>query len=144
MRKSFSFVLLLGMFGVFLAGCAALYEEYEVPSADPDPAVRRFVSLHQLQRGLARSEVKALLGEQVIIGYERADRNEQRYKPITRQNPYRIEEIDKNGKKYVVDYYLIGINTSDGQVTDDELSPLIFKDGQLAGWGWEFLGKIKE
>ena len=145
MKRGLSFFLVPAIVAL-LTGCVTLQQEYETAGVDSDPvpSVRRFISTHQLRAGLSRSEVKALLGDQVIIGYEMIDRDEQRYKPIVQQNPYRSEEIASKGRKYVVDYYLIGINSSDDRINDDELSPLVFQDGQLVGWGWNYLKRIKD
>lgn len=128
--------------GLFLCGCATIYEQYE-DVEDADPAVRRFVSLHQIQKGLTSEEVKVVLGDQVIIGYEMPDARKKRYKPIVITNPYRVENYDEGRRSYVIEYYFVGINLSDGEITDDELTPLVFEDGILSGWGWDFLKRIK-
>lgn len=131
------------MTAVFLSGCATVYEPYE-PVRDPDPAVRRFISLHQLQKGTSRAGAKAVLGNQVVIGYEMPDIQSQRYKPVVADNPYRSEELAKGSRVYVIDYYLTGIQKSDGMVSDDELTPLVFEADALIGWGWDFLNNIKK
>ena len=143
MKKKNVFYLLFVMVVLFFYGCSMTYEEYKIIS-DPDPVVRRFVSLSQIQDGLTSSEVKALLGDQVIIGYELPDSREQRYAPIAMKNPYRVENLTSGGKGYVVEYYFVGINTSDEKISDDELTPMVFKDDKLIGWGWDFLKKIKD
>jgi len=57
-------------------------------------------------------------------------------------NPYKTEFLTINDKQYNVIYYYTDIRKSDGAITDDELTPLIFEDGKLIGWGWSFL-KVK-
>lgn len=141
MKKSI-FCLLFSGIVLSLYGCATIYEQQQI-SSDPDPVVRRFVSLRHIQTGLTRAEVKALLGDQVIIGYDMPDSREERYMPIVMGNPYRVENVKFSGKTYDIDYYFVGINVSDDKIADDELTPMVFKDDKLAGWGWDFLKRIK-
>jgi len=63
----------LAIIAAMISGCALTYEQYEIVQ-DPDPVLRRFISTSQLHEGLLPSEVKALLGDQVVIGYELSDR----------------------------------------------------------------------
>lgn len=138
--KCYGFFVIISL---FLCGCATIYEQYE-EIEDADPAVRRFVSLHQIQKGLTMGEVKAVLGDQVIIGYELSDAREKRYKPSVITNPHRVENHENSRGSYVIEYYFVGINLSDGKIADDELTPLVFEDDSLIGWGWDFLKRIKE
>jgi hypothetical protein len=55
-------------------------------------------------------------------------------------NPYRIEVLTgKDGKTYEVLYYYTDMKARDDKITDDELTPLVFQDGKLIGWGYPFL-----
>jgi hypothetical protein len=55
-------------------------------------------------------------------------------------NPYRSETLTgKDGKSYEVLYYYIDLKQRDDKITDDELTPLVFQDGKLIGWGYPFL-----
>jgi len=125
-----------------LSGCSVAYNEHTIVE-DPVPTVRRLVSLHQLQKGLTRAEVRAVLGDQVIIGYEMPDSREKRYVPVILGNPYRTENFTQKNQTYTIDYYLVGINAADGKAADDELTPLVFEDNTLIGWGWDFWNRIR-
>lgn len=140
MRKEWITVL---MSGLLLSGCAVTYEQYQILE-DPDPGVRRFVSTHHLQKGLSRAEAAAALGKQVIVGYEMPDMTGKHYKPIVKENPLRVQTLHQGRHVYLVEFYFVGINHSDGKITDDELTPLVFEQDHLIGWGWDFLNKIKE
>lgn len=140
MRKGYPGVIILC---VCLCGCAVTYEQYEIVE-DPDPGIRRFISTRRLQTGLTREEAAAVLGDKIIVGYEMPDTRRQHYKPIVQENPRRVENYRDGQNVYIIDYYFIGINRSDGQITDDELTPLVFQDDRLIGWGWEFLNKLKK
>lgn len=55
-------------------------------------------------------------------------------------NPYRAENLTgKDGKNYEVLYYYTDLKQRDDRITDDELTPLVFHDGKLIGWGYSFL-----
>ncbi len=106
---------------------------------------RRFISLRQIHKGMTQKEVEAILYNKVITGYEMSWMREGQYKPIVIKNPYRQENFQKGAKKFKIYYYLVGIKKADGQVTNDELVPLVFRDKKLVGKGWRFLRqKIKK
>ncbi|MCR4337792.1 MAG: hypothetical protein NUV91_08320 [Candidatus Omnitrophica bacterium] len=133
---------------VFLGGCATVPPVLEDPPAPtqtetPSEGVRRFISLQQIHDGMSQDEVGNALGKQVVIGYELENEQEKRYRPLTVNNPYRTEKIQKGLRSYHVDYYLVGIQAQDDQVSDDELIPLVFENGRLIGQGWEFLESVK-
>ena len=59
---------------------------------------------------------------------------------LTITNPYRSEILKgKNDKLFEVIYYVTDVKNDDNAITDDELTPLIFDNGKLIGWGWSFL-----
>lgn len=54
--------------------------------------------------------------------------------------PYRTETMSgANGVNLLVQLYHTDMKAWDGAVTDDELTPVVFKDNILIGWGWLFL-----
>ncbi len=125
---------------VVLCGCAVAYEEKTV--VQPRPMLRRFVSLSDIRPGLSRSEVRSLLSDQVIVGYELENVVTGQYRPITVTNPYRVEEAVSGRKTYTVDYYVVGVRADDGVISDDELEPLVFFQDRLTGIGWDHLRSI--
>ena len=57
-------------------------------------------------------------------------------------NPYRSEILTgKDGKSCQVIYYYTELKQRDDKITDDELTPLVFEDGKLIGWGYPFLDR---
>lgn len=51
-------------------------------------------------------------------------------------NPQRSEIYSGDGSSWEVFFYYTHVVRDDGMVTDDELTPLVLRDGTLTGWGW--------
>lgn len=132
------FLFITGM-ALVLTGCAVVAEESV--SVDTALKTRRFISLHSLVKGMSRAQTRQVLTDKIIVGYTLVDAHSGQYQPITVQNPYRSETVARGAEEYVVEYFLVGINQPDDQVTDDELAPLVFKNDQLIGWGWPFFNQ---
>jgi len=65
---------------------------------------------------------------------------------LTVNNPYRSEILQGKDKNFEVIYYYTDVKkmhrnwwVETPTVQDDELTPLIFDEGKLIGWGWSFL-----
>ena len=53
-------------------------------------------------------------------------------------NPHRSELYEADdGTSWEVFFYYTHVARDDGQVTEDELTPLVLEDGLLTGWGWQ-------
>jgi len=126
-------------------GCSTVEQEPQAPAPVAKPAQpplrsesRRFVSLRQVQIGMNKKEVAAILGTQIVVGYELIESRTGQYKPLTVKNPFKQETISDNSGNYDVLYYVISIQSPDGQPSDEELVPMVFKTDKLIGQGWEF------
>ena len=93
-------------------------------------------ALGQLTVGMKQQEVHDILGREIIIGYAYQNNTP---KPITLANPYKSIILSK----YTMEYYVTAVHQPHGVVTDDELMPLAFHDGKLAGKGWDFLRRLQ-
>jgi len=63
---------------------------------------------------------------------------------INANNPYRSEILQGKDKTFEVLYYYTDIKNYDAWygmkgIADDELTPLVFDEGKLIGWGWSYL-----
>jgi hypothetical protein len=54
-------------------------------------------------------------------------------------NPYRSEILPGEGVILEVVFYYTDAKKMDNAITDDELTPVIFRESKLIGWGWNFL-----
>ncbi len=60
------------------------------------------------------------------------------------RNPYYEETLKAENKTFEVLYYYTRIVHFDGEVTNNELTPVVFEGGEYAGRGWEFFYYIVE
>ena len=119
------------------------------PGSQAPVSTRAFPSetaIESLATGLSRPEVQTILGPELAVGYERyfePGTTDPKYRTITVKNPYRSETLTKNKRTLQVDYYLTHVRQSNGEVSDDELTPLIFENNRLLGKSWEELNKLR-
>ena len=98
-------------------------------------------SLKSVTVGMNHDQAHKLMGKEMLIGYDYS--GPQAAIPITVPNPYKTEEIRTSDGIYTVEYYVSAVHQPDGVVSNDELTPLVFRNGILAGKGWEFLNRNK-
>ena len=128
---------------ILFSGCTIAQVE-KTPPAAARASLKTFPTaqaIEELPVGLSRAEVEEKSGMPVVVGYE--TEAPAKIKSIIIQNPYKTETLEKNNKRYQVDYYLTHIYQADGVVSDDELTPLVFENGRLVGKGREFLDKLR-
>ena len=94
---------------------------------------RLFTSFRLVRNGMIKKDVESVLNKKIIVGYEMSEAIEGQFKPITIENPYRTEELQKGKNTYQIIYYRIKIKRADDQITDDELLPLVFQNKTLIG-----------
>ena len=60
-------------------------------------------------------------------------------------NPYRSEiwQSKVSGETLEIVYYYTDTKKADYAITDDELTPLVFCNHRLIGWGWGFLRDVE-
>jgi hypothetical protein len=78
------------------------------------------------------------MGTELVIGYQFQSPD---YKPLTIPNPYKSEAGKDPG--YFIEYYIESIRQPDGTIHDNELMPLIFKNGLLIGRGWPLANSLR-
>ena len=140
MKKGILLLILL-----FLVGCS---------SASQIRATNR-KNIVKLYRGMSRQSALFVMGNKqhyTELDEKKGLFQKKPVKPIYINNPYKTEilrgkEKDKNGEKekiFEVLYYYTEKKRNDGKITDDELTPLVFEEGRLMGWGWSFLETTKK
>lgn len=94
--------------------------------------------VNQLYLGMSRAEVEKAMGPPSVIV-----RTVGPFGTTQMTNPVRSEAVrDKEGATIEVRYYGTDVIPGAGDefsFTEDEVTPLVFKDSQLVGWGWNLL-----
>lgn len=118
--------LLSVVLALLLSGCSTYY--YGV--------YRKAISenqqgLQELQLGMSSAQVLSFMGKGEIV----------RYKKIHLVDPWRSESFDLvDGTNVLILFYLTqppGEYYS--RIEDQELSPIVFENDELVGWGWSYL-----
>ncbi|MBI5574729.1 MAG: DUF3192 domain-containing protein [Elusimicrobia bacterium] len=85
--------------------------------------------LNKISIGMTKQEVINIMGTKTIIADDSGE---------VINNPYKTETMRGKDKIFEVVYYYTEIKRADGAINDDELTPLVFDEGKLIGWGWSF------
>ena len=125
-------VLLCGSF--MLSGCASM-EGVRAKNRE---------SLVRLSRGMTKPEVLSVMGtESIKTGSGTLGSLTLGLPPGQRiTNPWRVEMYEAGGSNWEILLYYTDVKRRDGAITDDELTPLVLKDGKLDGWGWTYLTDV--
>ena len=127
MKKFLIVLMCLGM-----VGCA-----YTTMSKATAPNRK---NLLKLSIGISKEEAINIMGiETFVTGRQGVIRGVDDLPPVTINNPYRSEILQGKSKTLEVVYYVTDVKKDDNAITDDELTPLVFDNGKLIGWGWAFL-----
>jgi hypothetical protein len=121
-----------------LAGCAST-PEYNPLHADVNSElVLNDKALKEVKEGMTLDQVHAIMGQELIISHGPQWGSG---KPLIIPNPYKAEEIKGTG--YMIEYYIGSMRQAGGVVGDDELAPLVFKDGKFIGRGWPLVNVVR-
>lgn len=117
-----------------LAGCSSLM-------IDPLEQLRdnNKHNLAKVSPGMTRMEVESVMGhEQAGGGLPEVLFGRMQY--LRAKNPMREETVaGTDGAEYLVLFYYTDVKTRDDKISDDELTPVAFRDGKVAGIGYGFL-----
>ena len=97
-------------------------------------------NIAQFSAGMSRAEVERVMGN-AEVGGSLFDVLYGRVQYQSAKNPMREERVrGSDGAEYEVLFYYTDLITRDEKITDDELTPIAFRDGRIAGIGYGFLG----
>ena len=97
-------------------------------------------NLLKLSVGMTKEQSLAIMGHKSGGG---------RFGEPTVNSPYKSEILQGKDKTFEVLYYYTDIKSAiytanPATIADDELTPLVFDNGKLIGWGASFLENIKK
>lgn len=151
MRRGYSLMALMGVF-LTAAGCPYGGLQYFVPPPNAESnleiATRTVAQLRTLAVGQPRQEVLARMRAEPVEGcvewswaswefYLRHNGWLRCVKTEMIPSPYRTTTFESGGARYEVLFYYTGGTGPEGGITDQQLTPLLLKNGTLAGWGWD-------
>lgn len=128
---------LIILLSLMAAGCATAPVYNPMQVATQQELLLNESSLKAVANGMTLDQVHQIMGQELIIGYKYQAPN---YKPLTIPNPYKSQAI--KGTDYFIEYYLQSIIQPDGAIHDNQLMPLVFKDGRLIGRGWPLANSL--
>ena len=131
----FSWIIFLSL---ILTGCATSPVYNPMQTASPQEILLNESGLKALREGMTMDQVHKIMGQELVIGYKDQTPG---YLPLTILNPYKSEAIKNTG--LFIEYYIEAIRQPEGIVTDNELMPLIFKNGKLIGRGWPLANSLR-
>jgi hypothetical protein len=101
-------------------------------------------NLVRLSRGMTKAEVLNVMGVKTVkTGSGLVGTLAMGLPPGQRiTNPWRVETHEAGGFTWEILYYYTDVKKADGAITDDELTPIVIKDGKLDGWGWSYLNDV--
>ncbi|MDD5327818.1 MAG: DUF3192 domain-containing protein [Phycisphaerae bacterium] len=97
-------------------------------------------NLLKLSVGMSKEQAMAVMGRKSGGG---------RFGEPTVNSPYKSETLQSGEKTLDVLYYYTDIESAiysanPSIITEDELTPLVFDNGRLIGWGTKFLKNIRK
>jgi hypothetical protein len=131
-------ILLITAFAV-LAGCSTLLMD---PLEQLREANKR--NLQRVSVGNTRLEVESIMGtERAGGGLPEVAFGRVQY--LAAKNPMREDAIrGRDGAEYQVLFYYTDVHTKDDKITDDELTPIVLRDGKVVGIGHPFLAATRK
>lgn len=127
---------------LLLGGCGTVNSVVDNLFIDPLEVLRKSnqQKIAGLHNGASRGEVeKAVMGGDAAGG-SIFDALRGRLQHLQVKNPMREERVQGgDGATLEVLYYYTDLRQRDDRITDDELTPLVFRDGKLAGKGYDYL-----
>lgn len=114
----FFFILMV----FFFQSCSTSYKIYE------NFTVSNRNNLALLESGMSKLEVSNIMGK-----------NSVKSSGAYIGNPFKTEAFKTtDGQSISIFWYYTQIRSSNARVDDDELTPVVFKNGKMEGYGWSF------
>ncbi|MBF0478291.1 MAG: hypothetical protein HQL26_02300 [Candidatus Omnitrophica bacterium] len=133
-------VCLLILLCVGLYGCVTVEKEDRPPANTAEH--KQLIPVNLIRPGMSSAEVKSVLGNNMVIGYQKKDKTGI-YEPINMAIPLKSEDFKRAQEKYRADFYYVEVRLPDGIISDEEITPVVFKNDLVVGIGWDFYKSLK-
>ena len=94
--------------------------------------------LLKLSIGMSKTDTLKMMGSRTMVV------KDDLFHSVIINNPYRSEILRGKDKTFEVFYYATDNKYDDNIIRDDDLTPLVFEDRMLIGWGQNFLKSLIE
>jgi hypothetical protein len=128
------------VFIIMLAGCASSLPERDRSMSWLIPQREALTKIDQLRVGMREESALTLMGDHLVVGYER--QGDGTFNQVTIPQPHEIRHHTQANSEYTVHYYVTHIQKPDGMISREELTPVVFGDQGLVGIGYEFLENL--
>ncbi len=146
-------LLLILSLVVLSSGCAFNQAYNPVTAASQQIFLLNQSSLKRVTIGMKTEQVHQIMGDSIIIGYSYQKQlsdetsilksSSSDYRALKIPNPYKTERIKTAEGIYIVEYYVSSIHQPDEKITNDELVPLIFRDGIMVAKGQDYVKALR-
>jgi Protein of unknown function (DUF3192) len=126
------------LLALLLPGCSTLFID---PLEQLREANKR--NLERVSVGHTRLEVESIMGtERAGGGLPEVAFGRVQY--LQARNPMRVDAVrGRDGASYEVLFYYTDVHAKDDKITDDELTPVVLRDGKVVGVGHPFLAELR-
>lgn len=104
----------------------------------PEARLKDESRMNAAHRGMRKPWLLRAMGTELVTVYE-PDGTIRAILP----NPYRTEIWSRGGRAFEIVQYFTNPEPRGGPVERDELTPFVFENGELIGWGWEFMAGLE-
>jgi len=141
MRSNKKNIVILIMLLIWCSGCAPLMAALGVftegvfhkDSMIEATEVNR-ANLKNIAIGISKRYTIKTMGTDPIWAYKNRE-------ALEIPNPYKTEILRSENQIFEVIYYVTDVKDNELSITDDELTPIVFKNNVLVGWGWPYLSE---
>ena len=114
---------------------------------------KELTAINQVKLGMSFQEVKAVMGDSLVVGYQQKDPSTHSFEPTKMSQPVRVERVTQKIKTYFIVYYFTKVVRADQLMSEDELTPLVFEStdplngiassDKLVGMGMDYVFRVK-
>jgi len=89
-------------------------------------------NLEKLSVGMSKEQVLQIMGtKNFVCG------------GMTINNPFRVTKLQAASRTYEIVFYVTSVVVDDNVIDENELTPLVFYQAKLMGWGWGYIDTIR-
>lgn len=129
---------------LFLSGCVTVGVEQTPQGQGIGKGQSPLTNIRLVYPGMALQDVRNIMGDQVVIGYQQSDQNPGAFDILTVKSPYREESFStRDGESVQIFYYFTSVMKADDVIAEEELTPVVFQGDKVIVKGWDDFFRFK-